>query len=90
MLLNIVKLRGDKKKYQAIFSNNKKVKFGAEGSSTYIDHKDDKKKENYLARHKVRENWNDPYSAGALSRWILWNKHGLLESIKDYKKRFRM
>jgi len=90
MLLNIVKLRGDVKKYQAIFSNNKKVKFGQEGSKTFLDHKDDKKKENYLARHKVRENWNDPYSAGALSRWILWNKPSLLDSIKDYKKRFRM
>ena len=26
----------------------------------------------YIARHTVRENWNDPYSAGALSRWLLW------------------
>ena len=90
MLLNIVKLRGDKKKYQAIFSNNKRVKFGAEGSKTFLDHKDDKKKENYLARHKVRENWNDPYTAGALSRWILWNKKTLRESIADYKKRFNL
>tara|TARA_R110002095_G_scaffold32911_1_gene31435 strand:- start:839 stop:1108 length:270 start_codon:yes stop_codon:yes gene_type:complete len=87
MLLNIVKLKGDKKKYQAVFSN-KRVKFGAEGSKTFLDHKDDKKKENYLKRHIVRENWNDPYSAGALSRYILWNKPTLLESIKDYKKRF--
>jgi len=34
------------------------------------------------------ENWNDPTSAGALSRWILWNKPSFKGSVADFKKRF--
>ena len=66
------------KRYKAVFfDNNKKVKtthFGLDTGSTYIDHKDDDKKKAYIARHsKNNENWNDYMSAGALSRYILWN-----------------
>ena len=64
------------------------VHFGQKGGSTYIDHKDDQKKENYLKRHRVNENWKDPTTAGALSRWILWNLKTLSASIADFKKRF--
>ena len=31
---------------------------------------------------------HNPYTAGSLSRWILWNKTSFNESVKDYKKRF--
>ncbi len=44
-----------------------------------------KKKDAYIARHKVNENWNDPTTAGALSFHILWNKKTLSESIADFK-----
>lgn len=60
------------KRFQATFANGKIVHFGQAGGQTYIDHGDKAKREAYLARHKKRENWNDPYSPGALSRWILW------------------
>lgn len=63
------------KRLMATFKNGKTIHFGLKSGSTYIDHKDKKKRENYLARHKVRENWNDPYSAGALSRWLLWGDY---------------
>ena len=49
-----------------------------------------KKKDAYIARHKVNENWNDPKSAGALSRYILWNKTTQSASISDFKKRFNL
>jgi hypothetical protein len=48
-----------------------------------------KKKDAYIARHKVNENWNEPTSAGALARFILWNKKTLNESISDFKRRFK-
>jgi len=81
----------DTKRYVAIFSNPKKTThFGLKGGSTYIDHRDEKKKSAYLARHKVRENFNDPVTAGALARWILWNKQTLSASISDFKKRFNL
>ena len=80
------------KRLTAIFYKDnrkyKKVHFGQKSGNTYVDHGDDIKKVNYIKRHRVRENWNDPYSAGALSRYILWNKKSLDESVRDYKKRF--
>ena len=82
------------KKYQAqFFDNGKKVKttaFGAEGMSDFTKHKDEARKKRYDDRHRARENWNDYKSAGALSKWILWNKPTLRGSIADYKKRFNL
>ena len=84
------KIKG--KKLTAVFyENNKKIKtthFGAEGMSDYTIHKDDKRKDRYLSRHRPRENCNSPMTAGALSRWILWNKKTRSGSIKDFKNRF--
>ncbi len=82
------------KKLKAIFyENGKKIKttqFGFAGMSDYTIHKDDKRKERYIARHSKRENFSDYKSAGSLSRFILWNKKTLKASIADYKKRFKL
>jgi len=59
--------------------------------SDYTQHKDKSRRKNYLARHGgMGEDWNDPMTAGALSRWILWGKPSLRESFNDFKKRFNM
>ena len=43
----------------------------------------------YLKRHQVRENWNDPTSRGALSRFILWSPTRSIDlSTRAYRKRF--
>ena len=92
-LLSIKPSTAKNKKYTATFLINDKekvVQFGQKGSSTYIDHKDDKKKDAYIARHKVNENFNNPLSSGSLSRYILWNKTTLSASISDFKKRFNL
>jgi len=69
----------------------KKTHFGYKGGSTYIDHKDDKKKDAYIARHKVNENWSDPTSAGALAFHILWGPTtSLRENIKKFKNKFNL
>jgi len=60
------------KRFMIEYANGKVVHFGLEGGKTYIDEGDKIKRAAYLARHQKRENWNDPYSAGALSRWLLW------------------
>jgi len=83
------------KKLMAIFydANNFKVKtthFGAVGYEDYTIHKDSVRKERYIQRHKCNENWNDPMSAGCLSRFILWNKLTLNGSITDYCKKFKL
>lgn len=81
------------KKMMALFKHTttgrtKTTHFGAAGMSDYTKHKDPQRKQRYITRHKKRENWNDPMTAGALSLYILWNKTTLKASIADYKKRF--
>jgi len=93
--LKITKSNNPKKKFTAIFFNKegKKIKtqhFGSFGMSDFTKHKDEERKERYLNRHRKRENWDNPLSAGALSRFILWNKPSLRESIKDFKNRFNL
>ena len=92
-LLSIKKSPKKDKKYVATFSRNgriKKTHFGAKGMSDLTKHHDLARKQRYINRHKKRENWRDPTSAGALSRYILWHKPSLRASIADYKKRFHL
>ena len=46
-------------------------------------------KENYRRRHKG-DNLENPFSAGALSYYLLWNKPSLKQSIKDYENKFNI
>lgn len=90
-LIKIVKSTKHDKKLMAIFEKNgreKTVHFGSAGMSDYTLHRDPARKQRYLDRHRKNENWNDPTSAGALSRYILWGKPSLRASIADYKRRF--
>jgi len=93
MQVEIKKSSRKGKKMMAVFydANNSKVKtthFGTLGYDDYTTHKDVERKERYIQRHKSNENWNDPMSAGCLSRFILWNKLTLNTSINDYCKKF--
>jgi len=76
------------KKWRAIFNDNSFTDFGAIGYTDYTLSKDPERKARYLNRHRKNENWNDPKSAGALSRWILWNEPTIEASLRDYKRRF--
>jgi len=89
-LVKIIKSPIATKKYRAIFSDETHTDFGAKGYSDYTIHNDDERKERYIKRHKTNEDWNNPKSAGSLSRYILWNKKTLSQSIADYKKRFNL
>ena len=95
MYVSIGKSTRAGKKMMAIFYDEakKKIKtthFGASGYEDYTTLGEMQLKMNYIARHKDREDWNDYMSSGSLSRWILWNKPTLSESIKDYMNRFRL
>ena len=72
------------KRLMATFQDGRIVHFGFKGGRTYIDHGDKEKRKNYLARHKVNEDWSDPYSPGALSRYLLWGDSTDLE--KNHRK----
>ena len=41
-------------------------------------------------RHAPREDWTKPMTAGALARWVLWNKETLPGSIHDFIQRFNL
>jgi hypothetical protein len=89
-------------KYKAVFlqdsGRKKTVKFGAAGMMDFTKwsaegdkKKAEDRKELYLTRHAgMGEDWNDPMTAGALSRWILWNKPSFRESLADFRKRFSL
>ena len=92
--IDIRKSRRGGKKYVARFQypsgKGKTTHFGGKGYEDYTIHKDSARKKLYLNRHKANENWNDPTTAGSLSRYILWNKPNLNQSFNDYKNRFSM
>ncbi len=92
-LVKITKSPKKDKKYRAVFIKNgreKSVDFGAKGYSDYTKHRDPERKKRYENRHRSRENWRDPTSAGALSRYVLWNKPTFRASVSDYKRRFNL
>jgi len=89
----IVKSDREGKKYMLRFydqdrKQKKTIHFGSAGMDDFTKTKDEEQKERYLDRHRKNENWNKADTAGALSRWILWNKTTLSASYNDYLKRF--
>lgn len=94
MLLSVDPSTRSTKKYMAVFSNGQKIHFGARGYGNYIKYYAQdpdvaaKKRRAYIARHRVTEDWTNPYSAATLSRYILWEYPDIDQSIKAYKKRF--
>ena len=60
--------------------------------SDYTKNKDDKRKQNYINRHRSRENWTKSgiKTAGFWAKHILWNKKTINESIKDVEKNYNV
>lgn len=81
-------------KYVGIFTEDdghqRRVKFGRKGYEDMTIHKNPLRRSQYLARHQRNENWNDKYSAGALSRWILWDTGSLNANIQRFKRKFNL
>ena len=91
--VSITKSDRSGKKLKAVFTRHngtkKTVHFGQAGAPDYTITKDKSQRKRYLDRHRKRENWGNPESAGALSRYILWgNSTSRRENIKTFKKRF--
>ena len=78
------------KKLDAIVDGKKTVSFGAAGMSDYTKHKDDERKERYINRHKKKEDWSNPKTAGFYAKNVLWNKTSLQASVADINKKFPM
>jgi len=81
------------KKYKMVFYDMmrkkiKSVQFGQVGYEDFTTHGDLQRKQNYIQRHSARENFNDPQTAGALSKHLLWNRTTLSASYKDFRSKF--
>ena len=81
------------KKYKMVFYDTarkklKSISFGAVGYEDFTITGDIQQKMNYISRHQAREDFNDPMTAGSLSRWILWDKTSVSASYKSYRSRF--
>ena len=89
--LDDVKEINEKKRFRAFFSDGSTTDFGQTNPKTgaFIDHKDDKKKFNYNARHESDLETDNPQRPGYLSIFLLWNKPTLKASIQDYNKRLK-
>ena len=91
----IKKSEQPKKRYMAIFlrenGRTKTVNFGSKGGTTFIDGAGDKVKKAWEARHIVREDWNNPITAGALSKHILWgDSDNISKNVVAFKKKFNL
>ena len=81
-------------KYYIINKDNKRVYFGAAGYSDFTQHKDEARRQRYVARHEKNESkyWNKSGigTASFWSRWLLWNLPTISASYQDIKKRFNI
>jgi acetone carboxylase gamma subunit len=93
-LLSIKKDTDGVHKYVAVFlldnEKTKTIRFGAYGYEDYTTHKDEERKKLYINRHRARENWNDPTTAGALSYHLLWSEKTFKTALSKFKKKFNL
>lgn len=98
-LVSIKPSRRAGKKLTAVFElagRQKTVHFGAKSYQDFTRYwKRDPalakaKRQAYITRHRVTEDWKDPTTPGALSRYILWEKPTVAASIAAFRRRFRV
>jgi hypothetical protein len=79
------------KRYKVVITEGDKKKtihFGAKGYENFTIHKDNERKYRYIDRHKKREDWQDPFTAGFWALHTLWNKPTIQGSLNDIKRNF--
>ena len=78
------------KKYDAIIDGKKTVSFGATGYSDFTKHKDEERKQRYIARHGATQTWKDIEKPQTWARYILWEKKTIPEAVKNMEKKFNI
>jgi hypothetical protein len=94
-LVSLTKSSQAAKKYTAVFSTDaggtKTVHFGAAGYQDYTQHHDPERRKAYLARHRSKENWSVPDTAGSLSAHLLWGQStSFRENLAAFRKKFNV
>lgn len=93
--LEVRKANDGTHKYTAVFTHadgsTRTIRFGAAGMSDYTQHHDKLRRQRYRTRHRGRENWSDPETAGSLSRHLLWGDSTSFQSnLSAFKRRFSL
>jgi len=89
--MKLIRANDGKHKYTAEFNDGKRVSFGAVGYDDYTITHDKEQRARYIKRHSAHENFNDPKTAGALSRWILWgDSTSILANKRAYENKFNV
>jgi hypothetical protein len=82
------------KKYMVVLlkpdGRKKTVHFGAKNMDDYTKTGDVQQKSRYIERHKDKENWNDPLTAGFWAKHILWNKTTVQASLAETKRQYNL
>jgi hypothetical protein len=84
------------KKLVALFDidgNLKMVHFGSKNLSSYLDHKDEEKRDNYIRKQIAlgTEDLNDPLTPASLIMYLLYGNYADLRmNIKQFKKTFKI
>jgi len=80
--------RKDKKLVFRMENPKRTIHFGSKKSQTFVEGASRDKRDKYIKRHKVRENWEE-INAGSLSRFLLWGDSVLItENLEHYLKMF--
>lgn len=83
--IKITKSDKPDKKYKIFIqtpTRKKTIHIGAKNMEDFTQHKDEKRRQSYVARHRPREDWQDPFTAGYWAYRLLWR----LPSFTDAKK----
>ena len=82
------------KAFKAIFTvdgKQKTVRFGTDSNYVLNKKKTVADRKAYIARHRVNENWSNPTTPGALSRYLLWGPtRDLNTNIRSFRTRFNV
>ena len=64
--------------------------FGQSGYDDYTTHNDQKRKDSYIARMNVNQDWSKGgiHTSGFWAKHILWNKKTIKGSTKDLQQKF--
>ncbi len=73
------------KRFVAIFDDGVKIHFGLKNGSTYINNHSKRLRANYINRDRVNEDFNNPKTAGEISRWILWGDDTYKHSFRGVR-----
>ena len=94
-LISVTRTPNSSKAFKAIFKQdsgrNKTIRFGTESNFTMNPNKTEKDRKNYIARHRVNENFNNPMTAGSLSRHLLWgDTRSINKNVASFKIKFKL